>query len=112
MLVLAACHIGYRLQILAYKLSQNSISLAVKYSHTRHSHEYSVVDEVLHSVQSLVATHSPHVKVLMEVQLVRVNSLACLSAYAKCGWLRSLWSLYCMLQARSLNLCANIACAR
>ena len=36
--------------ILAYELSEYAVALAVEDAHARHTHEYSVVDEVLHSV--------------------------------------------------------------
>ena len=70
MLVLAACHIRYRLQVLTDELAQNAVALAMQNAHTRHSYKYSVVDEVLHSVQSFVATHATHIEILMEVELM------------------------------------------
>ena len=70
MLVLAACHIRYRQQVLTDELAQNAVALAVQNAHTRHSYKYSVVDEVLHSVQSFVATHATHIEILMEVELM------------------------------------------
>ena len=55
----------------------------MKDAHARHTHEYGVVDEVLHGVQRLVTTHSAHVEVLVEVELVLVDGLTRLAAYAE-----------------------------
>ena len=70
MLVLAVRNVRHRLQVLTDELAQNAVALAMQNAHTRHSYKYSVVDEVLHSVQSFVATHATHVEILMEVELM------------------------------------------
>src|SRR5574344_2393991 len=47
----------------------------MKYSHPRRPHQYGIVDLVPHGIPSLVAPHSPHVAILTEVHLVRVDGL-------------------------------------
>ena len=47
-----------------------------------HTHQDGIVDEVLHGIESLVATHTSDVEILMEVCLVGINGLAGLLADA------------------------------
>src|SRR5574344_1275709 len=48
----------------------------MKYSHPRRPHQYGIVDIVQHGIHRLVAPHSPHVNILTEVHLVRVDGLS------------------------------------
>ena len=109
MLVLTACHIRHRLQVLTYELAQNTVALAVQDAHARHSYKYRIVDEVLHSVKSFVATHATHVKILTEVELVRVDSLSCLTTDGKRCRLCRLGLLDGMLKPRRLHLRSHVA---
>ena len=81
----------------------------MKDAHARHTHEYGVVDEVLHGVQRLVATHSAHVEVLVEVELVLVDGLTRLAAYAERWRQCRLRCLRGVLKARCLHLRAHVA---
>ena len=49
-------------------------------AHHGHAHHYGIVYEVLHSIECLVAAHSPNVYILMEIELAVVDNLSCHAA--------------------------------
>ena len=50
-------------------------------AYSRHADEGGIVDEIHHGIEGFVASHAAHVEVLLEVELLLVDSLAGLSAY-------------------------------
>ena len=64
------------MQVLTDELAEDAVALAVEDAHARHAYEDGIVDEILHGGQSLVATHTAHVYVLMEVGTTVVDGLA------------------------------------
>ena len=49
----------------------------MEYAHACHTHEYSIVDEILHGGEGFVASHTPDVNVLMEVGTTVIYCLTC-----------------------------------
>ena len=74
--------IGHTAQILTDELSQDTIALTMEDAHTWHSHEDGIVDEILHGIERLIATHTSDVEVLVEIGLVLVYRVACLGTDA------------------------------
>lgn len=74
--------IGHTAQILAYELSQDAVALTMEDAHTGHTHKDGIVDEILHGIERLIATHTPYVEVLVEIGLVLVYRVACLGTDA------------------------------
>lgn len=75
-LVAVVTDVGYGGEILAYELSENARSSTMEYAHSGHSHEDGVVDEIGDSVDGLVASHTTHIDVLLEVEFAVVDDVA------------------------------------
>ena len=61
-------------------MAQDARACAVEDAYARHAHLCGVVDEMLHSIQGLVASHSAYVDVLLEVQLFLAHGILGLAA--------------------------------
>ena len=86
MLVAISSDIGYRRKILTDKLAEDARTRAVEYAYPAHSHQYGIVDEVGDGMESLVATHTAHIQVLLEMELALVDDgTAALSAIRQGG---------------------------
>ena len=85
MLIGVVRHVRDAAHILTDELAQDAIALAMEDADTRHSHEDGIVDEVLHGIESFVATHTTYIEILMEIALVGIDGLAGLLADAVGG---------------------------
>ena len=77
MFVASLGDVGDRVQILADELAQDACARSMKDAHAAHAYQDGIVDEMHHSVNSLVASHATHVQVLMEVLLSVFHRRAC-----------------------------------
>ena len=95
MLVVKIGHIRNGLQILTDELAKDACSCTMKDAHARHAHEYCVINEISDGIDGVVSAHSPHVKVLLEIEFPVVDGLAChLTSYVDgCGVVSGLGSL-------------------
>ena len=62
---------------------QDAVALAMEDTHTRHSHEDGIVDEISDGRQRLIATHTAHVEVLTEILPMVVDGVLGHMRYAE-----------------------------
>ena len=73
-------HIRHAAQVLTDELSEDSVALAMENSNSWHSYQDGIVNEILNGIQCLIATHTSHIQILMEIGLVGIYRLAGLLA--------------------------------
>ena len=67
MLISEVGNIRYSAQILANQLAQNACACTMQNAYTTHAYEDAVIEEMHDGVKGFVASHTPHVEVLMVV---------------------------------------------
>ena len=67
-------------QVLADECTEYSGSCSVKNTYTVHANKDGIVYEISDSLQSLVTTHPPYINILLEIKLLLVHLVMCLTA--------------------------------
>lgn len=94
-------------QVLSYQGAEDTVSCSMKNAYTADAQQDSVVDEVGHGLDGFVSAHTPHVDVVLEVELLFIHVVLCLGAdKAACG-ITLLDRCIGMLQAVNLDVCLD-----
>ena len=67
-------------EVLTDELTEGTCACAVQDADASYADLYGIVDEQLHGVEGLVASHSAHVDILLEMEALLAHEVLCLAA--------------------------------